>query len=398
MAAQAEVHNHFPKGSKVLLTMGKLTHVEKLSVQKHGHLGRFERQILKPLAYEARRARSSVRRLFSHQMPRATQIKHSKTQHLSGGIVFGRTAIRPSSHSKRNTLGKLWDIFQATRGMAAYTCCTTAYHLSYDDTFAEDGKGKWEKKLLDDPKCTDTPSEFSYGLMFQSIVRLLHELKATDCMKSILNFWTKVAFDGVDPVVVCTTTSKSEQHEADRLFLEMFRADKVVSSTIPLLHIDSPDNESDDDLWVEPAFDSISHSRLLVPNVPSISHCSSLRAAGTISRVPSPTILEPQCLSAAVPPLPSVDFMSSALSALPVVSGRSTTSVWTARSSRTTAIEVPLDFEYAGEGEGEGDDEITEPEPVRKTRARGAKMRGKNSELGSVVAPTAAKRRRDKRK
>ncbi len=297
--------------------------------------------------------------------------------------------------------------------MVAYTCCTVsiqflgpgftanfphkaAYHLSYDDTFAEDGKGEWEKKLRDNPKCTDAPPEFSYGLMFQSIVRLLHELEATDRVKSILNFWTKVAFDGVDPVVVRTATLKSLQHEAYHLVLERCRAEKGGYAATPLLHIGRLDHESDDDLWVEPAFDSISHSRPLVPNVPSISHRSSLRAAGTISRVPSPTIPEPQRLSAAVPLLPSVDSMSSALSALLVVSGRSTTSVRTARSSRTTAIEVPLDFEYASEGEG--DDEIMEPEPVRKTRARGAKAKGKDSELGSVVAPTAAKRRGGKRK
>ncbi|THG93250.1 hypothetical protein EW026_g7941, partial [Hermanssonia centrifuga] len=276
MAAQVEVHDHFPKGSKVLSTMGKLTHVEKLFCHclndQHSKLTSAAGSLM-PFLFttvsaeawaswevqktdpEATRLRGEEGQIFSAPFifpPDAEgdpdqAFKNPALVRLFRGIVFGRTAIRPNSRPKGNTLGKLWDIFQATRGMVAYTCCTAAYHLSYDDTFAEDGKGEWEKKLRDDPKCTDAPPEFSYGLMFRSIVRLLHELEATDRVKSILDFWTKVAFDGVDPVVVRTATSKSQQHEADRLFLEMFRADKVVSSATPLLHIGSPDNESDDD-------------------------------------------------------------------------------------------------------------------------------------------------------
>ncbi|PSR80801.1 hypothetical protein PHLCEN_2v6603 [Hermanssonia centrifuga] len=156
-----------------------------------------------------------------------------------------------------------------------------------------------------------------------------------------------------------------------------------------------PGGEPNNDLWTGP-FDSISHSRPPAPNVLHASHHSSSRASGTISWVPLPTIPEPRRLSATVPPLPSVDSMSTALSALSVISGHSATSVRTACSSRSAAIEVPLDFEYAGEAEGEGNDEIPEPEPARKTCARGTKTttatKGKGCELDVIAAPTTAKR------
>lgn len=90
-----------------------------------------------------------------------------------------------------------------------------AYHLSGDREFIE-GPAVAPNKTSSEP----LPG---YGKIWLTVYTGLSKLPSdSPRLKSILDFWTKVVFDSIDPKKAATSTSVPLEHDDDRAFMELF--------------------------------------------------------------------------------------------------------------------------------------------------------------------------------